>query len=109
VKEPKVKTALLTDLRKIEIRDLPDPKIEQPTDVLLRVDMVGVCGSDLHYYKEGRIGKMEVEFPWVLGHECVCTVVEAGPALADLKPGQRVAVDPLITCGRCDQCLAGRE
>jgi L-iditol 2-dehydrogenase len=104
-----MKAAFLTDIRKIEIRDVPPPVIEQPEQVLLRVATVGVCGSDMHYYRSGRIGSQVVQFPWVVGHECAGTVAAVGAGVKDLRVGDRVAVDPLIACFRCDQCLRGRE
>jgi L-iditol 2-dehydrogenase len=104
-----MKAAFLTGLRKIELREVPPPRLTGPDDVLLRIETVGVCGSDLHYYKEGRIGPQVVEFPLILGHECGGTIVEAGAEVKGLKPGQRVAIDPLVACGHCDQCRNGRK
>ena len=83
-------------------------KLDAPDDVLLRVQRVGICGSDVHYYLDGRIGDKVLAYPATLGHECAGTVAETGRAVAGLRPGDRVAVDPAIACGRCDQCLAGR-
>jgi len=68
-----------------------------------------VCGSDMHYFTAGRIGPQAVEFPQILGHECAATVEETGPEVQTLSPGQLVAVDPLVACGECDQCRAGRR
>lgn len=104
-----MKAALLTGIRKIEIRDVPLPRLVERDDVLIRVDTVGVCGSDLHYYRNGRIGVQVVQFPWIVGHECAGVVAEVGPGVTRVKVGDRVAVDPLVACGQCDQCLAGRE
>jgi L-iditol 2-dehydrogenase len=73
------------------------------------VDTLGVCGSDVHYYTQGRIGPQTAPFPYILGHELAATVMETGSQVTRLKPRQRVAVDPLIPCGGCDQCLAGRR
>jgi len=103
-----MKIACLTGIRQVEIREVPLPRITAPDDVLLRVEVVGVCGSDMHYYRMGRIGSQVVEFPWSVGHELSGTVAEVGAAVASLKVGDRVAVDPLIPCGGCDQCRAGR-
>ncbi|MDY6914021.1 MAG: alcohol dehydrogenase catalytic domain-containing protein [Planctomycetota bacterium] len=103
-----MKTAFLTGIRQLEIRDVPEPKIINPDDVLIRIDVVGVCGSDVHYYKTGRIGSLVVEFPFPVGHECAGEVVRVGPEVTGIEVGQRVVVDPLINCGRCDQCLTGR-
>jgi L-iditol 2-dehydrogenase len=104
-----MKAAFLTAIRQIEIREVPPPAIVRPDDVLLRVATVGVCGSDMHYYRNGRIGSQVIEFPWIVGHECAGTVARVGPEVGNLRVGDRVAVDPLIACGRCDQCLGGRE
>ncbi len=103
-----MKAMVLTGLRKMELQDLPDPRLERDDEVLLKVEAVGVCGSDIHYYRTGRIGSLVVEFPFVLGHEYAGTVLEAGKAAKDLKPGDHVAVDPSVSCGDCDQCRIGR-
>jgi len=103
-----MKAAVLTGLHGVEIREVPDPLLEDDTDVLIRVGAVGLCGSDIHYYTEGRIGGQVVEYPFIAGHECAGTVKQVGPAVRRLKSGDRVAIDPAIVCGVCDQCLAGR-
>ena len=103
-----MKAALLTRLREIEIGDVPEPQLTGPCDVLLRIDAVGVCGSDVHYYKTGRIGAAVVKYPFVMGHECAGTVQQVGPEVRGLLAGQRVAIDPLVACGHCDQCRGGR-
>jgi L-iditol 2-dehydrogenase len=103
-----MRAAFLTGINKIAIREAPVPKLQGPRDVLLRIEAVGVCGSDVHYYRSGGIGAQAVEFPWPLGHECAGHVVEAGSEARHLKPGQRVAIDPLVSCGHCDQCRADR-
>jgi len=104
-----VKAAFVTGPRRMEIRDIPMPRIQRDDEVLLKVDMVGVCGSDVHIYKTGQIGGLAAEFPWIVGHECAGTVAAVGASARGLTPGRRVAVDPLIACGRCDQCLSGRK
>jgi L-iditol 2-dehydrogenase len=103
-----MKSVLLTAPGRFAVRDVPEPSISQPSDVLLRMQAVGVCGSDLHYYRTGRIGDQVLRDPWVIGHECTAVVERVGEGVAGLAPGDRVAVDPLIACGSCDQCLAGR-
>lgn len=85
------------------------PNLAGPRDVLLRIDTLGVCGSDIHYYTQGRIGPQVVAFPQILGHEFAATVVEVGAEVQNLHVGQRVAIDPLVACGECDQCRAGRK
>jgi L-iditol 2-dehydrogenase len=104
-----MKAVYLTGLRQMELRETPTPNLAAPTDVLLRVDALGVCGSDIHYYKDGKIGPGPAVFPQVLGHELGATILEAGPGVRHLRPGQRVAVDPLVACGECDQCRSGRQ
>jgi L-iditol 2-dehydrogenase len=93
----------------MELRQVPTPRLSGPRDVLLRVDTLGVCGSDVHYYTQGKIGSGGAMFPQLLGHEIAATVQEVGPEVKTLHPGQRVAVDPLVACGECDQCRAGRQ
>lgn len=104
-----MKAAYLTGIRTIELREAPEPRITRRQDVLLRVDVVGVCGSDMHYYRSGRIGDQVVQFPWIVGHECSATVLAVGPEATGLAEGDRVAVDPLVWCGQCDQCRLSRE
>jgi L-iditol 2-dehydrogenase len=104
-----MKAAVLTAIREMEIRDIPDPVLECDADVLIRVAVVGVCGSDVHYYATGRIGSQVVHYPYRVGHEFSGTVVATGRAVTSLSPGDRVAVDPAMPCGSCDQCRGGRE
>jgi L-iditol 2-dehydrogenase len=104
-----VKSFQLTGIREMAMRDTPDPKIERPTDVLVKIGAVGVCGSDIHYYTAGRIGRQVVTYPLTLGHECAGTVAEVGSRVTRVKVGDRVAIEPAMTCGQCDQCRMGRE
>ncbi|MBN2293992.1 MAG: alcohol dehydrogenase catalytic domain-containing protein [Pirellulales bacterium] len=104
-----MKSAFFTAIRQIEIRDEPKPSISQPDEVLLRIDRLGVCGSDVHYFTDGRIGDDVVPLPASLGHECSGTVVEIGSGVKSLVVGNRVAVDPAVACGTCDQCVQGRS
>ena len=78
-----------------------------PDEVLLRVASVGTCGSDVHYYVEGRIGDQIVTDPIIMGHEFSAWVAELGPGVKDLEVGQLVAVEPAISCGVCEHCLHG--
>ncbi len=104
-----MKAACFTALREIELREVAPPKLSRPGDVLVRIDRVGVCGSDVHYYVHGRIGSQVVRYPATIGHECSGTIVEVGTAAGRLAPGDRVAIDPAIVCGECDQCRGGRS
>ncbi len=85
------------------------PTIEQPTDVLLKIASVGVCGSDMHYFNEGGIGSQRVEFPFTVGHEAAGYVEETGSEVPDLKKGDLVAIEPTIFCGECSECLNDRQ
>lgn len=104
-----MKAAVLTGLRRFEVRDLPEPELRRPSDVLLRIAAVGVCGSDVHYWRHGRIGSQVVEFPYLVGHECAGVVEDMGRSVSGLRRGDIVAVEPAVSCHRCDQCRAGRE
>lgn len=104
-----MKAILLTGIREMEMRDLPDPVLQSDTDVLLRMVAVGVCGSDVHYYTTGRIGSQVVQYPFAVGHECSGIVEEVGKAVTQVAPGDRVAVEPAMYCFQCDQCRAGRH
>jgi len=104
-----MKAIKLVALKKLEMMDIPKPKIANSDDVLIKIKSVGICGSDVHYYKTGRIGSQVVEYPFTLGHECSGIVEGMGPEVKKIKIGDKVAIDPAITCGECDQCLIGRE
>ncbi|GAB3597211.1 NAD(P)-dependent alcohol dehydrogenase [Microbacterium tumbae] len=80
----------------------------QDDQVLVRVEAVGVCGSDVHYFHEGRIGSFVVEEPMILGHESAGTVVAVGAAVPASRVGERVSIEPQRACRRCDQCKSGR-
>ena len=103
-----MKTLVLTGIRQIEMTERPMPILKNPDDVLIRIKTVGVCGSDIHYYTQGRIGTQVVEFPFAVGYECSGIIEEVGSSVTRVKPGDLVVVDPSIHCGTCDQCLAGR-
>lgn len=105
--EGMMKTAVMTDLKKVELQERPIPA-PAANEVLVKVEYVGVCGSDLHYYEHGRIGDFIVETPFVLGHEAGGTVVEVGADVKHLKVGDRVALEPGKTCGECEFCKAGK-
>lgn len=88
-----------------EDRDVPRPG---PGEALVKISAVGVCGSDTHYYREGRIGAHVVDSPLVLGHEPAGTVVAVGQGVEPLSPGQRVSLEPGIPEPFSRQTLAGR-
>ena len=86
-------------------RPIPTPKDDE---VLVKLEYVGICGSDMHYYEKGAIGDFVVEPPFVLGHEPSGTVVEVGCKVTHLKVGDRVALEPGKTCGHCRYCREGK-
>ncbi|MFR8238536.1 MAG: NAD(P)-dependent alcohol dehydrogenase [Dorea sp.] len=105
--EGKMKVAVMLGVGKMgfEERDIPKAKDDE---VLVKLEYVGICGSDLHYYETGAIGDYVVKPPFVLGHEPGGTVVEVGKNVKHLKVGDRVALEPGKTCGHCEFCKTGR-
>ncbi|HET9872894.1 MAG TPA: NAD(P)-dependent alcohol dehydrogenase [Propionibacteriaceae bacterium] len=99
--------AVLISKGRVEIEQTATPQ-PGPLQVLIEVAAVGICGSDVHYFDHGRIGDFVVEQPLVLGHEASGTIRALGPGVTDREIGQRVAMEPQETCGRCVQCLSGR-
>ncbi len=104
-----MKAALLTGIRQMHLEDIPKPTIKKDNDVLLKIEMVGICGSDVHYYQTGRIGSQVVKYPYLVGHECAARVEAVGRAVTRLKVGDTVVVDPAVSCHQCEQCRMGRE
>jgi alcohol dehydrogenase len=84
--------------------DVPDPDLEEPTDAIVRVDAVTICGTDLHILK-GDVP--EVRPGTVLGHEAVGEIVEVGADVRTVRPGDRVLVSCITACGRCRYCRDG--
>jgi L-idonate 5-dehydrogenase len=77
--------------------------------VLIRLGAGGICGSDLHYYFEGRNGSFVIREPLIPGHEASGVVAKVGPGVTRVKPGDKIAVSPSHACGHCDYCREGRE
>ncbi len=103
-----MRAIMLTGIEKMEIREVPEPVVAGATDVKIKMKVVGVCGSDIHYFLNGRIGSQIVDFPFTLGHEGAGEVVETGTGVTGLLPGDRIAIEPAMPCMECDQCNAGR-
>ncbi|MEX0982501.1 MAG: alcohol dehydrogenase catalytic domain-containing protein [Bacteroidales bacterium] len=103
-----MRSMMLTGIRQMEMMNITDPVLVNDTDVLIRMKVIGVCGSDVHYYKSGKIGSQVVEYPFPVGHEGAGEVVKTGKAVKRVKPGDRIAIEPAMPCWKCDQCLAGR-
>jgi L-iditol 2-dehydrogenase len=101
------RAAVMTSLEHIELQDLPDPE-PGPMQAVVRIEAVGVCGSDTAYYKVGRIGDYVVDGPIVLGHEVSGQVEKVGSEVTHVKVGDRVAIEPGTPCRNCRECMAGR-
>ncbi|MBD3321799.1 MAG: alcohol dehydrogenase catalytic domain-containing protein [Chitinivibrionales bacterium] len=104
-----MKAMVLTGINRMELVEQDASRIESDSDVLIRLEAAGVCGSDIHYYETGRIGSQIVEYPFRVGHECSGIVEAVGDGVGRVSPGDRVAVDPAMPCYACDQCLEGRH
>jgi L-iditol 2-dehydrogenase len=104
-----MKAMMLTGIRDMEMRDIPEPVLVNPKDVKIKMSVVGICGSDIHYYTQGNIGSQIVKYPFTVGHEGAGVVVETGPAVKRVKKGDLIAIEPAMPCWKCDQCLAGRH
>lgn len=98
--------AVMPELGRIELRELPDPQ-PGPREAVIRVEAVGVCGSDTAYYTHGRIGDWVVDGPIILGHEVAGQVVAVGEDVTLVAVGDRVAVEPGRPCRDCADCMAG--
>lgn len=97
----------MTGLETIQLSDCEKP-VPAPGELLVRIRYVGLCGSDLHFYKHGRIGKKVVDRPLILGHECTGVVEGMGKAVSGFKLGDMVVLEPGVPCGTCQYCLGGR-
>ena len=97
-----MKSVVLSGIKELTIEDRPVPAVG-PTEALVKIEVCGICGSDLHAYLSGEI------FPigTVMGHECAGTIVEAGEAVKRFQSGDRVAVYGATTCGTCPPCQRG--
>ncbi len=99
---------MLTGIRQMELKEVSTPAILNDRDVLIKMKILGVCGSDIHYYVSGKIGSQVVQYPFTVGHEGAGEVETVGKGVSMVKPGDRIAIEPAMPCWECDQCLAGR-
>src|SRR3712207_6021729 len=90
------------DIRLEEVT-VPEPGSRE---VLVEIEAVGVCGSDVHYYEEGRIGSFVVREPLILGHESMGTIVALGGGVTKHEVGDRLALEPGVPDGTCRECRA---
>jgi 2-desacetyl-2-hydroxyethyl bacteriochlorophyllide A dehydrogenase len=106
MKSTVIKALCVQSPNNMVIEERPMPLIQSPTDVLMKIKAGGICGSDVHIYH----GTSSVAtYPRVIGHEIVGEVVETGTAVTGFAPGNRVIMDPVISCGECYQCRIGRR
>jgi L-iditol 2-dehydrogenase len=98
--------AVLHGVGDLRVEEHPMP-VPGPNEVVVEIRSVGICGSDVHYYEHGRIGDFVVSSPMVLGHESSGVVVDRAPGVTVPRIGQRVAVEPGVPCGHCEQCRRG--
>ncbi|KAI9073710.1 hypothetical protein K1719_044334 [Acacia pycnantha] len=99
--------AWLVGINTLKIQPFKLPALG-PNDVRIRMKAVGICGSDVHYLKTMRIADFVVKEPMVIGHECAGIIEEVGSEVKNLIPGDRVAIEPGISCARCVPCKHGR-
>ncbi len=102
-----MKALLLEDVRKISIQEYPEPS-KKDDHIITKVNAVGICGSDLHYFSEGGIGSANVGSGFVPGHEFSAILMESIPEM-NLEEGEHVAVDPAKPCFKCQWCKKGYE
>lgn len=105
--EGTMKVAVMLDKMKMGWEERPIP-VPGDNEILVKIDCVGICGSDMHYYENGKIGSYIVDPPFVLGHESGGVVVEIGKDVKHLNVGDCVALEPGKTCGHCEFCRSGK-
>ena len=101
------RAAIMYGTHDIRLEEVPVPE-PGPKEVLVEIEAVGVCGSDVHYYEEGRIGSFVVREPLILGHESMGTIVTVGGEVTKHEVGERVTLEPGVPDGTCRECRAGR-
>ncbi|MGH9721075.1 MAG: zinc-dependent alcohol dehydrogenase [Bryobacteraceae bacterium] len=104
-----MKSVQLVAPRTMEVCEMSAPPDPGPGEVMVRVRAVGICGSDMHWYLEGCIGAHAAVYPQVLGHEPAGEIVAVGRGVESVRAGQKVAIEPAITCGCCELCRSGRH
>ena len=93
----------------LSIEDVPPPEITSASDVIVKVGGAGLCRTDLHIIEGIWKEKVDVELPYILGHENAGWVEDVGAGVTTVKPGDAVIVHPVITCGLCQACRAGED
>ena len=93
----------------LSLEDVPAPEVQGPSDVIVKVGGAGLCRTDLHIIEGIWKEKVDVELPYILGHENAGWVEDVGPSVKSVKPGDAVIVHPVVTCGLCRACRAGED
>lgn len=100
-----MKAIQISGIKEVKLIDQITPEITNQNDVIVKINSIGICGTDVHTY----LGEHPfVQAPVVVGHECSGEVVECGSAVINVKPGDWVAIDPVLGCGDCLPCNSGR-
>ena len=102
-----MKAAFLTKPETLVLEDIEDPTCGED-EVIVEIKASGLCGSDLHYFKDGKVGTNIVTEPHILGHESSGEIVECGKNVNTLRKGDRVTIEPGVPCLRCSNCLVGK-
>lgn len=102
-----MKAAYLMDIQRFELKEVEKP-VPLSNEVLVRVKSVGICGSDVHFYEDGRIGPVKATFPYIIGHECSGIVEATGDDVDQKLKGKRVFIEPAIYCYTCKYCKSGQ-
>ena len=92
----------------LRIENVPCPQ-PGPDQALVKMGAAGICGSDMHYFRDGQIGKFKIKEPLIPGHEASGVIASLGANVTGLEEGQRVAINPSHPCGTCSRCREGRE
>lgn len=99
-----MKAVVFRGVGDVALESVPEPKIQQPTDAIIRITASAICGTDLHFVRGTLPGVKEGR---ILGHEAVGIVEEAGKSVRNLRKGDRVVVASTVGCGSCTYCRAG--
>ena len=92
----------------LRIENVPCPQ-PGPGQALVKIGAAGICGSDMHYYRHGQIGKFKIREPLIPGHEASGVIAALGSNVENLEDGQQVAINPSHPCGKCSRCREGRK
>ena len=100
---PSMKALTFYGAGDVRVEEVPKPTVEEPADVLLRIDRSAICGPDLHPYH----GRLDIEDGFVLGHEYMGTIEDKGDAVTQFEEGDRVVGSFFVSCGKCWFCRRG--